>query len=302
MSISRRVFFLSGAATAVYGMPSDRIVLGVIGSGGRGTLVMRVFQKDPPGAVGRHLRCLRAEPGAGLFPPPRRCPATIPRPTATTKSCSTTRTSGRPHRHARALACADGARRAGRGQGRLRRKAAVPDARTGRANWWRPRSRSKNIIQVGMQRRSYDLYLEGREHRGRGHAGQRAHGALLVAQQLPAAAPASTLDGPLDWEQWQGPGEAPCRSTRTASATGAFYSRLRRRHRGGPGRARLRRHPPAHERQLSARGDSVGRQAAQAGGRNARIRGGDRRVPRGLHRASSPSTTPPCGTRTATTS
>ena len=42
--------------------------------------------------------------------------------------------------------------------------------------------KSKSIIQVGMQRRSYDLYLEGAEDGRRRHAGQRADGAVLVAE------------------------------------------------------------------------------------------------------------------------
>jgi predicted dehydrogenase len=36
-----------GSALAVQAAPSDQINLGVIGSGGRGTFVMTVFQKDP---------------------------------------------------------------------------------------------------------------------------------------------------------------------------------------------------------------------------------------------------------------
>ena len=42
--------------------------------------------------------------------------------------------------------------------------------------------KSKNIIQVGMQRRSYDLYLEGREVVSSGKAGQDPDGAVVVAE------------------------------------------------------------------------------------------------------------------------
>ena len=41
-----------GAMMAHAAPPSDVVVLGVIGSGGRGTLVMTVFQKDPAVRVG----------------------------------------------------------------------------------------------------------------------------------------------------------------------------------------------------------------------------------------------------------
>src|SRR5271157_4620841 len=54
MDVNRRTFFLagSGALMAHAAAPSDQIVLGVIGSGGRGTVVMTVFQKDPALRVG----------------------------------------------------------------------------------------------------------------------------------------------------------------------------------------------------------------------------------------------------------
>lgn len=45
--MNRRTFLLAGSALAAQAAPSDQINLGVIGSGGRGTFVMTVFQKDP---------------------------------------------------------------------------------------------------------------------------------------------------------------------------------------------------------------------------------------------------------------
>ena len=41
-----------GGAFLAQAAPSDRIVMGVIGSGGRGTFVMTVFQKDQAVSVG----------------------------------------------------------------------------------------------------------------------------------------------------------------------------------------------------------------------------------------------------------
>src|SRR6266545_2831007 len=47
--MKRRTFFISAAgALAAHGAPSDRIGIGVIGSGSRGTFVMSVFQKYAP--------------------------------------------------------------------------------------------------------------------------------------------------------------------------------------------------------------------------------------------------------------
>src|SRR5438309_637376 len=46
--MNRRTFLYTSGAAALYAAsPSDRIQLGVIGAGGRGTFVMTVFQKDP---------------------------------------------------------------------------------------------------------------------------------------------------------------------------------------------------------------------------------------------------------------
>src|SRR5438045_3587714 len=46
--MNRRMFLMAGASmTVASATPADQIVLGVIGSGSRGTVVMGVFQKDP---------------------------------------------------------------------------------------------------------------------------------------------------------------------------------------------------------------------------------------------------------------
>jgi predicted dehydrogenase len=66
-------------------------------------------------------------------------------------------------------------------------------------------SRSKNIIQVGMQRRSYDLYLEGREVVRSGALGNvRMVRSWWLSNYLGPSREVK-LDGPIDWEQWQGP-------------------------------------------------------------------------------------------------
>jgi predicted dehydrogenase len=66
---------------------------------------------------------------------------------------------------------------------------------------------SKNIVQVGMQRRSYDLYLEGREVVASGTLGTvRMVRSWWLNNYLGGGGRAAAkLDGPLDWEQWQGP-------------------------------------------------------------------------------------------------
>lgn len=65
--------------------------------------------------------------------------------------------------------------------------------------------KSKQIVQVGMQRRSYDLYMQGREIVAAGTLGAvRMVRSWWLNNQL-GGGPAAALEGKLDWEQWQGP-------------------------------------------------------------------------------------------------
>ena len=65
--------------------------------------------------------------------------------------------------------------------------------------------KTKQIIQVGMQRRSYDLYMQGREIIAAGTLGNvRMVRSWWLNNQV-AGGPGAPLEGKLDWEQWQGP-------------------------------------------------------------------------------------------------
>ena len=65
--------------------------------------------------------------------------------------------------------------------------------------------RSKSIVQVGMERRGYDLYLKARDIRAAGTLGTvRLVRAWWINNNLHSG-PASSLNDPLDWEEWQGP-------------------------------------------------------------------------------------------------
>jgi len=64
--------------------------------------------------------------------------------------------------------------------------------------------KSKSVIQVGMQRRSYDLFVNARKVVVSGTLGSvRMVRSWWLNNQLQA--PQKKLEGPLDWEQWQGP-------------------------------------------------------------------------------------------------
>jgi predicted dehydrogenase len=65
--------------------------------------------------------------------------------------------------------------------------------------------KTKQIIQVGMQRRSYDLYLQGREIVAAGTLGNVRMVRSWWLNNYITGRPAQKLEGVLDWEQWQGP-------------------------------------------------------------------------------------------------
>ena len=65
---------------------------------------------------------------------------------------------------------------------------------------------SKRIVQVGTQRRSYDIFQEAQQIAGSGQLGEvRLVNAWWVNNQ--AGLREGKLEGKLDWEQWQGPAE-----------------------------------------------------------------------------------------------
>src|SRR5450759_3770809 len=66
---------------------------------------------------------------------------------------------------------------------------------------------TKQIVQVGMQRRSYDLYLDGAKLVASGALGnvRMVRSWWLNNYVGDGGARTAKLDGALDWEQWQGP-------------------------------------------------------------------------------------------------
>jgi predicted dehydrogenase len=67
--------------------------------------------------------------------------------------------------------------------------------------------KSNCIIQVGMQRRSYDLFLAARKIVAAGTLGRVRMVRSWWLNNSLNAAPATGLEGRLDWEEWQGPAE-----------------------------------------------------------------------------------------------
>jgi predicted dehydrogenase len=190
--------FLSQAA------PSDQVVLGVIGSGGRGTLVMTVFQKDPSVRVGAvcdvyEPNLERALSVAAKTPGNRPRAYRNYRQLLEDKDVTAVLIATPEHWHHRQVLDALAA-----GKDVYVEKPLCRTPEEG-VELVEAEARSKNIVQVGMQRRSYDLYLQGRDVVRSGALGsvRMVRSWWLNNYLEPARAP--ELKGPLDWEQWQGP-------------------------------------------------------------------------------------------------
>lgn len=204
----RRTFLVtSGSALAAWAAPpSDQITLGVIGSGGRGTFVMGVFQKDA--ALKVTAICDVYEPNlenavsvaskvAGTHPKVYRNYKEL----LADKDVQAVLIATPEHWHYQMVLDALAA-----GKDAYVEKPLCQTPEQGIALVEAER-KTKQIIQVGMQRRSYDLYHEGRAIVTSGKLGNVRMVRSWWLNNYLGVAPATTLAGPLDWEQWQGPAE-----------------------------------------------------------------------------------------------
>jgi predicted dehydrogenase len=205
MSFSRRIF-LAGGSGALWSQtaPSDRVVLGVIGSGGRGTFVMTVFQKNAAVRVGAICDVYEPNLERGLSTAAK-AQSGAPkayrnyRQLLDDKDIHAVLIATPEHWHHRMVLDALAA-----GKDVYVEKPLCQTPEQG-VELVEAEKRSKQIIQVGMQRRSYDLYLEARKVVEAGTLGTvRMVRSWWLNNHVGGAATAK-LDGPLDWAQWQGP-------------------------------------------------------------------------------------------------
>jgi predicted dehydrogenase len=204
--MDRRTFLLaSGGAMWAQTAPSDRIGVGTIGSGGRGRYLMSVFTKDP--AVRHVAVCDVYEPNleAGLSA----ARSSVSKEQAKAyrnykallddKSVDAVIIATPEHWHHRMLLDALAV-----GKDVYVEKPLCQTPEQGVELMDAARA-SKSVVQVGMQRRSYDLYLKARDIRAAGSLGAvRLVRSWWINNSLRTASNA-VLKGPLDWEQWQGP-------------------------------------------------------------------------------------------------
>src|ERR1700730_18246086 len=141
--------------------PVEQILLGVFGNGGRGTFVMTVFQKDPSVQVG--AICDVYEPNLErALSTASKTAGTHPKVYRNYKELLADRTiravliATPEHWHTQMVLDALAA-----GKDVYVEKPLCQTPEQG-IQLIEAEKKSKNIVQVGMQRRSYDLYQEGR--------------------------------------------------------------------------------------------------------------------------------------------
>src|SRR5947209_6083597 len=204
MKLNRRSWMLAGGgALLAQAAPSDRIVMGVIGSGSRGTFVMTVFQKDQTVSVGAICdvyepnleRALSTASKGGSHPKAYRNYKQL----LADKDIQAVLIATPEHWHHRMVL---DALEAGKDVYVEKPLCQTPEQGIELVD---AEKRSKSIVQVGMQRRSYDLYLDSRKIIADGTLGKvRIVRSWWLNNGL-GGEPVKKLDGPLDWEQWQGP-------------------------------------------------------------------------------------------------
>ncbi len=206
MDVARRTFLLSASsALAAHALgSSDEVTLGVIGSGSRGTYVMGVFQKDA--ALRVNAMCDVYEPNLeNAISVASKVPGTHPkayrnyRELLADKDVQAVLIATPEHWHYQMVLDALAA-----GKDVYVEKPLCQTPRQGLALVEAER-KSKQIIQVGMQRRSYDLFKEGREIVAGGTLGNVRMVRTWWLNNYLAGPPVTKLAGRLDWEQWQGP-------------------------------------------------------------------------------------------------
>ncbi len=203
MPTRRHFLAASGASWLGQAAPSDRVKLGLIGGGGRGTFVMTVFQKDPALEVAAICdvyepnleRALSAASKGGSRAKAYRNYKQL----LEDKEIQAVLIATPEHWHHRMVLDALAA-----GKDVYVEKPLCQTPEQG-VELVEAERKSKQIVQVGMQRRSYDLYLEGRKIVADGTLGNvRMVRSWWLNNYLEPSA-GRKLDGPLDWEQWQGP-------------------------------------------------------------------------------------------------
>ena len=197
--MNRRHLLIAGAtATAVAAPPSDQIRMGVIGAGGRGRYLMNFYREE----LGVQLAAV-----CDVYEPHLEAGLSIAKGSARAyrnykallddKDIDAVIIATPDHWHTQMLLDAIAA-----GKDVYVEKPLCNSPAEGVAIL-QAVGRSDRIVQVGMQRRSYDLFIKAREVVAQGTLG---HISMVRSWWLDNILRLSTkrLEGPLDWKQFQG--------------------------------------------------------------------------------------------------
>ncbi len=203
--LNRRLFLAGTAAFSVLkAAPSDTVRLGVIGSGGRGMFVMAAFARHP--SVQVVAVCDVYEPNlergvSSASAGDNRKARAYRRYTEllNDKDVDAVLIATPEHWHHRMVLDALAA-----GKDIYVEKPLCHTPEQG-AELVAAKQASKQIIQCGMQRRSYDLFLNAKKIMDSGDLGKVRMVRSWWLNNYLGAEKASKLDGKLDWDQWQGP-------------------------------------------------------------------------------------------------
>lgn len=196
--MERRTFFLTGAGMFAQTPPSNRITVGLIGSGGRGRYILSLMKNDAsvqPAAI-----CDVYEPNleAGLSAAKGAKAYRNYKRLLEDKAIDVVIIATPEHWHHRMLLDAIAA-----GKDVYVEKPLCQTPEQG-VELVEASKKSRSVIQVGTQRRSYDLYIKARDIVRNGSLGEVRMVRSWWLNNM-VSPPGGTLKGPLDWEQWQGP-------------------------------------------------------------------------------------------------
>src|SRR5438270_2296109 len=200
--LNRRVFLASGSGLYAFNnLPSSRIRLGVIGTGGRGVFVMAAFARDPSVEIAG--LCDVYEPNleravAAASTDGRRKPQTYRSylDLLNSKDIDAVLIATPEHWHHRMVLDAIKA-----GKDIYVEKPLCHTPEEG-CELMGAEEASKQIIQCGMQRRSYDLFLHAKQLTGnKGELGKVRMVRSWWLNNYLGAARATKLEGELDWDQ-----------------------------------------------------------------------------------------------------
>lgn len=199
--MNRRTILLGGATALAQTVPSNRLIAGLIGSGGRGRYLTKVILRDPDVRVAAVCDVYEPNLEAGLSAAGNQARAFRNyKALLDDKDLQIVIIATPEHWHYRMLLDALAA-----GKDVYVEKPLCQTPEQG-VELTDAAKRSKSVVQVGMQRRSYDLFIQARQLIANGALGT-VHMVRSWWLNNQLSAPSGTLRGPLDWEQWQGPAQ-----------------------------------------------------------------------------------------------